>query len=468
MAMQNNYQFGMIGLGVMGQNLLLNIADNGFAVAGFDTNEEKVKELQLKTTSHHQILATTQLVEFVSCLQLPKKIMLLVPAGTIVDAVLQNLTPLLQPGDVVIDGGNSFYKHTNERVKRLAEKGVHFMGMGVSGGEEGARFGPALMPGGSMHAWQQVQPIFEKIAAKVGTDACVAYMGKDAAGHFVKMVHNGIEYAVMQLIAETYAILKHGLQFKNNQLQETFTQWNKQELESYLIEITADIFGTIDAETNQPLVELILDTAGSKGTGKWTSIEALQMGVPIPTIDAAVTARAVSTFKPLRNELATVFSRESGLLEITVNDCKSALYAAIILAYVQGLHLIQQASVEMNMDIPLANAVKVWRGGCIIRSSLLSTFYTIFSEHPNTVQLLQVAPIQTLLQPHLQALRSVAAQATQQGIACSALSSASTYFHMFTAAQLPINLVQAQRDYFGAHTYERTDKQGIFHTQWQA
>jgi 6-phosphogluconate dehydrogenase len=466
--MQNNCQFGMIGLGVMGQNLLLNIADHGFAVAGFDTNTQKVAELQRNATAGTQIFATDNLSQFINALQSPKKIMLLVPAGPAVDAVLQNLAPYLNQGDIVIDGGNSFYKHTNERVQRLASQGIHFMGMGVSGGEEGARRGPALMPGGDEVAWHHVQPIFEAIAAKVGTDACVAYMGKDAAGHFVKMVHNGIEYAVMQLIAETYAVLKHGLHYTNTQLQNVFTRWNSTELESYLIEITADIFGKKADDGTTDIIDIILDVAGSKGTGKWTSVEALQLGIPIPTIDAAVTARAVSTFKPLRNSLATTVQKSTGEFTVTENDCKSALYAAIIVAYVQGLHLIQQASVDMNMQVPLANAVKVWRGGCIIRSQLLTTFYDVFVQHPQTVQLLEAAPIQQLLSTHIQGLRAVVSQATQNGIACSALASAVTYFDMFSTAYLPINLIQAQRDYFGAHTYQRTDKDGSFHTQWQA
>lgn len=458
----------MIGLGVMGQNLLLNIADHGFAVAGFDTNTQKVAELQQNAVADMQIFATDSLPLFINALQSPKKIMLLVPAGPAVDAVLQSLAPHLNKGDIVIDGGNSFYKHTNERVQRLASQGIHFMGMGVSGGEEGARRGPALMPGGNEVAWQQVQPIFEAIAAKVGTDACVAYMGKDAAGHFVKMVHNGIEYAIMQLIAETYAVLQNSLQYSNSQLQDVFARWNKTELESYLIEITADIFGKKADDNTTDIVDIILDVAGSKGTGKWTSVEALQLGIPIPTIDAAVTARAVSTFKPLRNSLATAIKKPVGELFITEGDCKSALYAAIILAYVQGLHLIQQASVEMQMHVPLANAVKVWRGGCIIRSQLLTTFYDVFIKHPQTIQLLEATTIQQLLGSHIQGLRRVVSQATQTGIACSALASAVTYFDMFSTQYLPINLIQAQRDYFGAHTYQRTDKDGSFHTQWQA
>lgn len=465
----------MVGLGVMGRNLLLNVADHGFKAIGFDKDPQKTSAFEASATPGTVVKGVNTLEEMVTSLSTPRRIMILVPAGKPVDDVIESLLPLVNKGDIIIDGGNTYYTDTLRRYEYLQPKGIHFIGIGVSGGEEGARFGPSMMPGGDETAWTELKPVLSAIAAKVNGDACVDYMGKGAAGHFVKMVHNGIEYAIMQLICEVYELLHKGADFSNEELHAIFNTWNEAELKSYLIEITAAIFNQMDPETGKPLVDSILDKAGSKGTGKWTSQIAMNLGVAIPTIDMAVTMRNLSALKTDRLEAEKLHKQLSAsaagkTLHIDKNelaeDCRKALFAAIILSYVQGMAMLHTASKDLAMDIPLHNAVKVWRGGCIIRSTLLETFYAAYQRNPDISNLLLDEQIATLVQQSVGSLRKTVSIAALQGFAAGGLMNALTYFDAFTTGRLPLNLLQAQRDYFGAHTYERIDREGKFHTQW--
>lgn len=465
------YDFGMVGLGVMGRNLLLNVADHGFRAIGFDKDPAKTSDLEKAATEGTVVKGVTTLEAMVSQLAVPRRIMILVPAGKPVDDVIESLLPLVDKGDIIIDGGNTYYTDTLRRYQYLQPRGIHFIGIGVSGGEEGARFGPSMMPGGDLTAWEHLKPVLESIAAKVNGEPCVDYMGKGAAGHFVKMVHNGIEYAIMQLICETYDVLKRGGGFTNTDLQQLFSGWNEAELKSYLVEITADIFRVKDPETGNDLVDMILDKAGSKGTGKWTSQIAMDMGVAIPTIDMAVTMRNLSALKTQRMEADRLHNKNHAVLPdanptALADDCRKALYTAIILSYVQGMGMLHTASSELDMEIPLDNAVKVWRGGCIIRSVLLEQFYAAYQHNPQIPNLLLDETITRLVNENVASLRKVVSLAALQGLPAGALMNALTYYDAYTTGRLPLNLLQAQRDYFGAHTYERTDKEGKFHTQW--
>ncbi|HNP21343.1 MAG TPA: NADP-dependent phosphogluconate dehydrogenase [Panacibacter sp.] len=467
---QKQFDFGMIGLGVMGQNLLLNVADHGFSAIGFDLDEKKGLTLEAAATKGTYVKAVGVLDDLVQQLSSPRKMMMLVPAGKPVDDVIESLLPLVAPGDIIIDGGNSHFSDTLRRVKYLEAKGIHFTGMGVSGGEFGARTGPAIMPGGDVAAWNALQPILEAISAKVNGEPCVAYMGKDAAGHYVKMVHNGIEYAIMQLLTEVYDVLKRGLGLSNSRLHEVFKEWNEGELQSYLVEITRDIFLQKDTGTGNDLVDMILDKAGSKGTGKWTSQDAMELPVAIPTIDTAVALRTLSAFKDERVKAAAQYAPVALKIQADkqafIAQTGDALYAAIILCYAQGLSMLHYASGELNMDIPLHNVVKIWRGGCIIRSTLLEVFYKAYSNNGNLSNILFDDGIKNILQSKEQSLRNVITSAVQSKIAVPGLMSALGYFDTFLTARMPTNLLQAQRDYFGAHTYERIDKAGKFHTEW--
>ncbi|GAO42164.1 NADP-dependent phosphogluconate dehydrogenase [Flavihumibacter petaseus] len=463
------YDFGMVGLGVMGRNLLLNVADHGFKAIGFDKDPQKTADFEKAASPGTTVKGVNTLEEMVSRLSTPRRIMILVPAGKPVDDVIESLLPLVSAGDIIIDGGNTYYTDTLRRYQYLQPKGLHFIGIGVSGGEEGARFGPSMMPGGNTEAWEHLKPVLQSIAAKVNGEPCVDYMGKGAAGHFVKMVHNGIEYAIMQLICETYDLLHRGAGYSNEQLQEVFSRWNTGELQSYLIEITADIFKVKDPETGNFLVDMILDRAGAKGTGKWTTQIAMDMGVAIPTIDMAVTMRNISAIKEQRVKASGLHDRpNAGTADFRSleEDCKKALFTAIILSYVQGMAMLHTASIDLDMQIPLQNAVKVWRGGCIIRSTLLETFYTAYQKNPQTPNLLLDDTIAALVKANLPSLRKVIQMAAANGFPAGGHMNALTYYDAYTTARLPLNLLQAQRDYFGAHTYERTDKEGKFHTQW--
>lgn len=465
---QNLFDFGMIGLGVMGRNLLLNMADHGFSVIGFDKDETKNSALESSATPGTTVKGVSELAQMIQLLQRPRKVMMLVPAGQPVDDVIASLLPLLEKGDVIIDGGNSHYTDTLRRVKYLREKDIHFMGIGVSGGEKGARTGPSIMPGGDKEAYAHVQPMLEAIAAKVNGEPCVAYLGKEGAGHYVKMVHNGIEYAIMQLISESYAILKKaGL--SNQQLHEVFKSWNEGDLQSFLVEITADIFLQKDDKTGAHLVDVISDKAGSKGTGKWTSQDSMELPVAVPVIDTAVAMRTLSGYKDERTVAAGLYGESAAISEETqalIQQVHDALYFATVLAYAQGLAMLFQASKDLQMDIPLTDVVSVWRGGCIIRSSLLSVFTSAYKQTPELSNILLNQEVAALVKSVEGNTRKLIAFAAQSGIPAAALMSSLAYFDAYKTAYMPTNLIQAQRDYFGAHTYQRTDIPGTFHTEW--
>ena len=477
--MENNvqYDFGMIGLGVMGSNLLLNMAGHQFAVIGFDKDTAKGQALEAGASDADEVVkGVGTLEEMVKSLKTPRKMMMLVPAGAPVDNVIESLIPLLDKGDVVIDGGNSHYIDTLKRVKYLEPKGINFMGMGVSGGEHGARTGPSMMPGGNMEAFKDVQPILEACAAKIDDEPCTAYMGKDAAGHYVKMVHNGIEYAFMQLISEVYDLLKRGLGLNNDELHDVFEKWNDGELQSYLVEITRDIFmqkDDQDASSNTRLVDLILDKAGSKGTGKWTSQDAMDLPVAIPTIDTAVSFRTISGYKDERIQAAKIYKNDVKKVDLDkeafINQLGDALYFGMIICYAQGLSMLYQASNELKMEIPLHDVVKIWRGGCIIRSLLLNNLYTAFQNSGNNLpNILLDNGIADIVKTKEQSIRDVVKKAVDINIGTGGLMSALAYFDAYTTENMPTNLIQAQRDFFGAHTYQRIDKPGTFHTGWES
>ncbi|MEP6513670.1 MAG: NADP-dependent phosphogluconate dehydrogenase [Parafilimonas sp.] len=465
------YDFGMIGLGVMGSNLLQNMAAHSFRVTGYDKDQQKVSLLQSLSTENAVIKGAASIEIFVQQLKSPRKMMMLVPAGKPVDAVIENLLPLLSKGDILIDGGNSHYTDTLRRVIYLQQHGIHFMGMGISGGEQGARTGPSIMPGGDEEAWHTVKPLLEAIAAKANGEPCVAYMGKDAAGHYVKMVHNGIEYAIMQLLSEVYDILKRGLSLTNDELHEVFKQWNQGELEAFLIAITRDIFLQVDDVTGNRLLDMILDVAGSKGTGKWTSQDAMDLPVSIPTIDMAVAMRDLSIYKEERIWAAALHKPVIKNITDDKNDfiqkAGEALYAGMLICYAQGLSMLHKASSQLQMNIPLQDVVKVWRAGCIIRSEMLEMFYKAYTDEPQLPNLLLNNNVAKTFQAKEQSLRYIIIQAIQSGISVAGLSGALAYYDAYTNEHMPVNLIQAQRDYFGAHTYQRIDMPGNFHTEWK-
>jgi len=444
------------------------MADHGFSVIGFDKDETKNSALESSATPGTTVKGVSELAQMIQLLQRPRKVMMLVPAGQPVDDVIASLLPLLEKGDVIIDGGNSHYTDTLRRVKYLREKDIHFMGIGVSGGEKGARSGPSIMPGGDKAAYANVQPMLEAIAAKVNGEPCVAYLGKEGAGHYVKMVHNGIEYAIMQLISESYAILKKaGL--SNQQLHEVFKSWNEGDLQSFLVEITADIFLQKDDKSAADLVDVISDKAGSKGTGKWTSQDSMELPVAVPVIDTAVAMRTLSGYKDERVAAAELYGASNAIPEETqvlIQQVHDALYFATILAYAQGLAMLFQASKDLQMEIPLTDVVSVWRGGCIIRSSLLGTFTNAYKQTPDLSNILLNQEVAALVKSVEGNTRSLIAFAAQSGIPAAALMSSLAYFDAYKTAYMPTNLIQAQRDYFGAHTYQRTDIPGTFHTEW--
>jgi 6-phosphogluconate dehydrogenase len=472
--MEATFDFGMIGIGVMGSNLLLNMADSGYAVIGFDLKQERADALEAAAPAGTKVKGTVDVAVMAVSLKKPRKIMMLVPAGKPVDSVIENLLPHLEEGDILIDGGNSFFKDTLQRITYLQDKGIHFFGMGVSGGEMGARLGPSMMPGGDKEAYQYLKPILEAIAAKADGVPCVAYMGNNAAGHYVKMVHNGIEYAMMQLIAEVYDILKRGGHYTNEQLHQTFSGWNSGQLQSFLLEVTAEIFKTGDDATEATgdyLLDKILDKAGSKGTGKWTSQLAMDLPAPIPTIDMAVALRNISVYKEQRVQASALYKPATG--KITVDDTlladlENALAFCFVIAYAQGLSQLAKASDELAMDIPLPAVIQVWKSGCIIRSALLGNFTEAYNKDPKLPNLLLDASIAEVLQNREASLRKVLALGIASKIPLACMSSALAYYDAYCSERLPINLIQAQRDYFGAHTYQRIDKEGVFHTEWHS
>jgi len=532
----NNAQFGMVGLGTMGRNFLLNVAEQGFSCVGFDLDGEK-RRLLLEEGAGMQIASAENIKQFVESLGAPRKVMLLVPAGKIVDGVIENLLPHLDKGDIIIDGGNSHFVDTETREKYLADKGIEFIGVGVSGGEEGARHGASIMPGGNRESFAHVQPILEAASAKVNGEPCVAYMGASSAGHFVKMVHNGIEYGLMQILAETYDFMYRVLKMNYTEMSDTFDKWNDTELNSFLVEITAEVLRKCDDETSKPLVEMILDKAAQKGTGKWTSQAAMDFGVPIPTIDSAVSMRQISAQKEVRVLIAgkfgsrlpqvnaklpadgqTVTSRQitspkairaeaevetavseqhktnlgedaakhlaqtvenpsdeqrnsdireniGGDYEQLVEELKNALLSSFIITYAQGMSLLQTASVEKNYGLNLSEIAKIWRGGCIIRSTLLEEMRRAYAENPQLPNLILDDKFAELLNNNREHWRGINEKLMDSRIPSLCLSSALAYFDAFRSERLPANLIQAQRDFFGAHTYQRIDKEGSFHME---
>ncbi|MGB3694771.1 MAG: decarboxylating NADP(+)-dependent phosphogluconate dehydrogenase [Spirulinaceae cyanobacterium] len=465
--------FGVIGLAVMGENLALNVESRGFPIAVYNRTPTKTKDFMANRAQDKDVKAAYSLEEFVESLERPRQILVMVKAGKPVDAVIGQLKPLLEEGDMIIDGGNSLYNDTERRTQELEATGLGYMGMGVSGGEEGALNGPSLMPGGTEAAYQKLEPILTKIAAQVDDGPCVTFIGPGGAGHYVKMVHNGIEYGDMQLIAEAYDLMKNALGLSHTELHEVFAEWNTtDELNSFLIEITADIFKYIDPETKGPLVELILDAAGQKGTGRWTVVSSLELGVPIPTIYAAVNARVMSAYKDERVAASKVLTGPMGKFEgdkkAFVNKIRDALYCSKMCSYAQGMALLSKASSEFNYNLNLSETSRIWKGGCIIRASFLDKIKEAFRDNPLLPNLLLAPEFKQSILDRQEAWREVLATANSSGIAVPAFSASLDYFDSYRRGSLPQNLTQAQRDYFGAHTYERIDKpRGEFtHTEW--
>ena len=469
MPQKATYQFGLIGLGVMGRNFILNVAEKGYRALGYDLDATQVKALQQAGGDLSKVNATTDLADFVKGLESPRRIMLLVPAGAPVDVVIEKLLPHVEAGDLIIDGGNSYFTDTDRREAYLGPKGIHFFGAGVSGGAEGARLGPSIMPGGDRNVYAQVQPIFEAVAARYKGEPCVAYLGPKSAGNYVKMVHNGIEYGLMQLISEVYDMLKQEGGLSNKQLAAAFGRWNRGRLQSFLVEISAVIFGQKDPLGTGELVDAILDRAQQKGTGKWTSQNAMDLGVPVPTIDISVSMRAISALKELRVAAQDRYTKPAAGEGYTglASDCEAALYFAFLLTYAQGLHQLSEASREYGYGLDLATVARIWRAGCIIRSAALEPIAETYDRQPDLPNLMLADAFRTPLQQALPAARRVAAHAVSTGLPMPALCSALGYFDAYTSGRLPMNLIQAQRDYFGSHSYQRVDRDGTFHTDWE-
>ena len=466
-------QIGVIGLAVMGKNLALNIESRGYHVAVYNRTASKTEDFMANEAKGKNFQDTYDIESFVQKIEKPRKIILMVQAGNPTDKTIEALLPHLSEGDILVDGGNTLYTDTIRRNEYLEEKNIHFIGTGVSGGEEGALKGPSIMPGGQKEAYDLIEPILDAISAKVDGDSCSTYIGPSGAGHYVKMVHNGIEYGDMQLIAESYFILKHALGLTSEELHEVFKEWNEGELDSYLVEITADIFTKQDDETNQPLLDVILDKAGQKGTGKWTSINALELGVPLPLITESVFARCISYLKEERTKASKVLYGPEKL-EVKeqkaewIETVRKALYMSKICSYAQGFAQMQAQSDEKGWDIDLGNVAMIWRGGCIIRARFLQKIKDAYDRDKNLANLLLDDYFKNIVNEYQGALREVAKLAIDHGIAIPAFQSAIAYFDSYRSENLSANLIQAQRDYFDAHTYERKDKAGTFHTDWLA
>lgn len=465
------YEIGMVGLGVMGSNLVMNMADHGIAVAGYDQNLARVQSLRGQI-ANRSIMADDSLSYFIRSLRTPRAVMMMVPAGPPVDAVIYGLLPHLSPGDVLIDGGNSYFRDTDIRADALAEKDILYLGVGISGGEEGARSGPSIMPGGPLHAYERVRPIFESIAAKVNGEPCVTYLGPRSAGHYVKMVHNGIEYAMLAVISEAYDLLKRGLGFDDTRLSDVFSRWNNGPLNSYLIEITSKIFMQKDQVSGQCLIDVILDEAGQKGTGKWTTEDAMALQVPVLTIDTSVAMRNLSMLKQERENASHILSgpnaRFEGDGDLFLKQLENALYVAFLATFAQGMTLLSKGSAEYDYDLNLEMIASIWRGGCIIRAGLLEDIRAAYHANPNLPNLLVDPHLAQQVTGRQNDLRSVVRTAADLGIPAPALMTSLGYYDAYRSAWLPANLIQAQRDYFGAHTYERIDEKGVFHTEWSA
>ncbi|MBU9491501.1 NADP-dependent phosphogluconate dehydrogenase [Burkholderia multivorans] len=463
---------GVIGLAVMGRNLALNIESRGYAVSVYNRSREKTDELIAEFPGRN-LVPTYTLEEFVASLETPRRILMMVKAGEATDATIASLKPLLEKGDVLIDGGNTHFTDTIRRNQELAQSGLHFIGTGVSGGEEGALRGPSIMPGGQRDAYDLVEPILKQIAAKAPSDGepCVAYMGPDGAGHYVKMVHNGIEYGDMQLIAESYAVLKHVAGLTNEELGAVYTEWNQGELDSYLIEITSKIFGKKDDETGKHLVDVILDRAAQKGTGKWTSQNALDLGVPLPLITESVFARVLSSLKTERVAASKILAGPAaapfdGDRAAFIEAVRRALYLSKVISYAQGFAQLRTASEEYGWNLDLGTIAKIFRAGCIIRARFLQKITDAYAKDPALANLLLDPYFRGIAEQYQASLREVVVAAVKAGVPVPAFASAVAYFDSYRSERLPANLVQAQRDFFGAHTFERTDKPGSFHANW--
>lgn len=459
---------GMVGLGTMGRNFLLNVAEKGFSAVGYDIDADKASALNSESEGF-DVEGISDLKEFVDSLARPRKIMMLVPAGKPVDLVIESLLPHLQKDDVLIDGGNSHFPDTERRIAELETKGIRFLGVGVSGGAKGARHGPSIMAGGESSAYAEIRPVFESVAAEVDGEPCAARVGSGSAGHFVKMVHNGIEYGLMQLICEAYDIFSRGMGLNADKISEVFEEWDSGDLNSFLIEITAKVLAKKDPDDDGNLADKILDTAGQKGTGRWTSEVALEMGVPIPTIDSAVTMRQISSFKDRRVELAEKYPKVIGPLGdvLAIGTIAKGLFAAFVLTYAQGLSLLSEASKEKGYGLDLEQIAKIWRGGCIIRASLLEDIRKAYAQKPALENLILHASFREMLVDSVNALREVTVKSMDAGLPSYCFASSLAYFDAFTSGRLPANLLQGQRDFFGAHGYQRTDKEGTFTTDWE-
>jgi len=464
---------GLIGLAVMGQNLALNIESKGFSIAVYNRTEARTREFLAGTAAGRNLTGTYSIEDLVESLETPRKVIVMVQAGTPVDQVLEQLRPHLEPGDVVMDGGNSFFRDTERRVRELQATGIHYFGVGISGGEEGALKGPSIMPGGPKDAYPLIEPILTKIAAQVEDGPCCAYIGPGGAGHFVKMSHNGCEYAIMQAIAEVYDLLTHGVGMSAGELSSVFAEWNETEAGSYLVEITAKVLAETDPDTGKPLVEVILDKAGQKGTGKWTSQTALDLGVPVPSIDAAMAARNISALKEQRVEASQVLhgpidhpTVDKGAM---IESCKRALYASMLASYAQTMALIAEASREYAYDVDLSEVARIWKGGCIIRARALDLIQESYqgSDEGASLPNLMLDPVVASDLNRLQGgWRLAVLTARAYGLPCPVLSASLDYFESLRQARLPANLLQGLRDFFGAHTYQRVDRPGVFHTEW--
>ncbi len=461
---------GVIGLAVMGQNLALNLESRGYGVAVHNRSPERTRELMGGPGKGRKLAPAGSLQELVDALARPRKILLMVQAGRPVDELLERLRPLLSPGDIIIDGGNSFFQDTIRRARQAEAGGLRYLGAGVSGGEEGALKGPSIMPGGSRAGWEAVAPLLQNIAAKVDGVPCCVYIGADGSGHYVKMVHNGIEYGDMQLISEAYFIMRMVLGMGHSEMRDEFARWNRGELDSFLIQITADILGAVDPETGQPMVDVILDTAGQKGTGKWTSASALDLGVPAPTIAEAVFARCISAMKDERVAASAVLRGPGGSFTgdraAFITAIRDALYASKICSYAQGFALLRAAAEEYGWELHPGEIAMIWRGGCIIRARFLDKIREAFERDPGLPNLLLDPYFRRSLEDSQVRWRRVIAASVELGVPVPAFSSALAYFDSYRSARLPANLIQAQRDYFGAHTYQRVDRPGVFHTEW--
>ncbi|MGA7801273.1 MAG: NADP-dependent phosphogluconate dehydrogenase [Gammaproteobacteria bacterium] len=469
-------EIGIVGLGAMGANLGWNIAEHGYPVAGLDRSDDKAKAFTAGAPQDRDaasVTATTDAKAFAADLRTPRAIVLLVPAGDVVDSVIESLLPHLDKDDVLIDGGNSHFIDTDRRADDLQRQNIRFIGMGVSGGEDGARHGPSMMPGGDAGGWERVQPVLEAAAAKVDGEPCVAWLGKGSAGHYVKMVHNGIEYGLMELIAEAYDLMGRGLHMSREQIQETFSAWSRGDMASYLMEITADILTKRDPMTDAYLLDEILDAARQKGTGMWTSQEAMENKVPTSIIDAAVAMRNLSDFKAQREQASHELGGPQGQdprpdgADPFMGALGDALYGAMIMTYVQGMHLLQVGGNARAYGIDLQTVARIWRGGCIIRARLLEDLRAAYARAPDLPNLMFDTTLEKRLQHSLPRLREVVQTAAGWGIPAPALMAALAYYDGYRSARLPANLIQAQRDYFGAHTFERVDRAGTFHAQWE-